>query len=175
MRGDNRDTCEAAETNGAGRSEVEIVLREKNAGAGFGDERLRVGKPTKSGVELKAVARRDPDTRDALVRELIEKVTEAQKRFPGGRDEVVDGAIDDGSGRAHGREDCSGSSHFGGKDRGPRTRKRNGGRRQPPTVSVKERKKLATRLAGSRRRGLAVHLGNAQVTADRVPAHLVDD
>src|SRR5215472_9433047 len=101
MRGDNRDTCEAAETNGAGRSEVEIVLREKNSGAGFGDEWLGVGKPTKSGVELKAVARRDPDTGDALVRELIEKVTEAQKRFPGGRDEVVDGAIDNGSGRAH--------------------------------------------------------------------------
>ena len=101
LRRGQRDTSEAAKSNGAGGFEVEVVLREKNAGAGFGDEGCQVGKAAECGIELKAVASGDPNTGNAFAGEMVEKVWETQKRSSGERDEIVDGAVDDGGGRAH--------------------------------------------------------------------------
>ena len=109
LRSRDRDTSEAAKTNRVGWPEVEIALRQKNTGAGFGDEWRRVGKAAKSGIELKAVASCEPDAGNAFVREVIEKGGEAQEWFARQGDKVVDGRVDDGGGRTHAREDCSGN------------------------------------------------------------------
>ena len=77
LRRRDGDTSKPAETNRVGWLEVEIVLREKNTGAGFGDERRRVGKAAKGGIELKAVASCEPHAGNAFVREVIEKSGEA--------------------------------------------------------------------------------------------------
>ena len=91
LRRRDGDTSEAAKTNRVGWLEVEIALREKNTGAGFGDEWRRVRKAAKGGIKLKAVARCEPHAGNTFVREVIEKGGEAQERFAREGDKVVDG------------------------------------------------------------------------------------
>jgi len=121
-RGGHGDTGEAAKANGARRLQVEIVLRQEDAGAGFSDKGRGVDKAAESGIELKAVASGDPNAGNGFAGEILEKVGEAKERFSGERDEIVDSAVNDGGGRAHAWWDCSGKQGQGRMKRDPSLR-----------------------------------------------------
>src|ERR1700741_1730486 len=95
-----RDTGEAAKANRMARLEVEIVLREEDAGTAFGNKGCRVPKPAKRGIKLKTVAGRDPDAGNTVRGERIEELREAEERLSGDWDEIVDGTVNDSGGRA---------------------------------------------------------------------------
>src|SRR5271169_3849504 len=146
--------------------QMNLVFGQVHARATFGDERLAMAQFGERGVELMPVTRRNPYARHAGFRESLQKFRETRQRPASSGNQVIDRAENDGIRRAQ-----RGPPGWKGNCNENRTRKKKKRRKVfgLPPFRRSDSSRLAARLGGcGRRRGLRIHLWNAQVTADGV-------
>lgn len=113
---------------------MKVIFRQIDAGAALGDEGPGMAELANGGVKLMAISGSEPDTGDGSLGESFQKFGKPGQRLAGEGNKVVNGAVDDGVGRAQRSPQIERLivSKIGWR------KKRNGGRNEPSAVGVEQ-------------------------------------